>query len=100
MKAPEQTVSAANIQKVQWLPSSSVMLLQNLVMKKPMNQQNDAVKAEPLLFTFEANNSPTTAHVSEPKPETRDCLLENRFENYPCGWQYQDEDSSGTNNFK
>ena len=55
-------------------------------MKKPMNQQNDAVKAEPLLFTFEANNSPTTAHVSEPKPETRDCLLENRFENYPCGW--------------
>jgi hypothetical protein len=49
-----------------------------------MNQQNEAVHAEPLLFKFEANNSPTTAHVSEPKPETRECLSENRFENYPC----------------
>ena len=44
-------------------------------MKKPMNQQNEAVKDEALLFIFEANNSPTTAHASEPKPETRDCLL-------------------------
>ena len=100
MKSPEQTVSAANIQKVQWLPSSSVMLLQNLVMKKPMNQQNEALRAEPLLFTFEANNSPTTAHVSEPKHETWDCLLENMFGSYPCGWQHQDEGSSGTHNFK
>jgi len=40
-------------------------------MKKPMNQQNEALQDEPLLFTFEANSSPTTAHVSEPKPETR-----------------------------
>jgi len=49
-------------------------------MKKPMNQQNEAVKDKPLLFTFEANSSPTTAHVSEPKPETWDFLLENGIE--------------------
>jgi hypothetical protein len=40
-----------------------------------MNQQKEALKAEPLLFTFEAKSSPTTAHVSEPKPETRGYLF-------------------------
>jgi hypothetical protein len=56
-------------------------------MKKPMNQQKDALKAEPLLFTFEANSSPTTAHVSEPKPETRDYLSVRNRMSRPLGIQ-------------